>query len=267
MTEVVQSYVDSGDWDNAILSCTSVAEEDEVIALWESSVLGFELPDEYMDTIIQEGKTIGWKEENNPLISFIKLYKNKNGNVLPLDKYILVHNLYANGVIDNPDLNGKSKDGISAIIFNSSLYTQNNNSIEYIVKLYYWCITENNLNAHIKVPSFKRFFNNFNSLDSMIKFRNALIFKPGNVDLIINNKLDTSKFVEGNSDGEIYPADTISKNISKVSVRVGDEQNQNQQDNKKSNLQTTVDSLANNIDTAKQIMQILVDKFGDSIKW
>lgn len=126
MTDEVAQIVNqpNPDWDSAF-SVSTAEDIDELQRLWASRMFPTGVDNETLGFIIRGCRELGYTEEKNPLIAFVKAYINKNGSINK-NEYVDVHNLYANAQIEEEDLRGNSMmDSMLLSLIN--LYTHNNN--------------------------------------------------------------------------------------------------------------------------------------------
>lgn len=256
MTDEVAQIVNqpNPDWDSAF-SVSTAEDIDELQRLWASRMFPTGVDNETLGFIIRGCRELGYTEEKNPLIAFVKAYINKNGSINK-NEYVDVHNLYANAQIEEEDLRGNSNDGFNAIIFNKSLYSQQ--QYVYIVKMFYWCITGTNLKTHVVNQKVRTLFHSFKSYNDLKKFRDALIFEPGDI--------TTTNVVDGDLNGTVKSGEKISQLINTFATRDGGNNDAQAKGERNKSFEQQVDEIATDIEKAKQIRDYLIQKYGDQLK-
>lgn len=238
MTDEIRILLDAGEYKEAIDKATSVAEEDEIFEHYFTNdpiikLISKDKIDKISETFKEELIALGFNEIENPFISFVSHYL--KDNELDLYKYNIIHNMFITGILDKNDLNGKSKDKWDHIIFNPSLYTQDNKSIEYIIKIDEW-IRNNSYSLQGKITRSKIVnrpeYKNFKDTEGIINFRNDIIYKPGSINTgkfggkpgpnsIVNKALDIKvamEYVEAPETSSTYvdPEDKEFTTITKI---------------------------------------------------
>lgn len=120
------------DWDKVYDLATSDQERKAIVKIFLSDLcerqhINENVFDSGFEILFKLFDELGFKESNNPYITFIKVFYDMNGNVsLSQDDWISLNDWYADDVIDASDLKGSGFDRKEHLIFNKNLYQDSN---------------------------------------------------------------------------------------------------------------------------------------------
>lgn len=167
-----------------------------------------EFVDNNLSTLQTECNNFGLSMEN-PFFQFLSLYQQKNGSIdifTDKERYNLLHNLVAQGVIGTKQLTDKAaEDAQIRILWNKNLWSIDNIAdISYLIKSYVWVLSndmnKNIINRYLKLALSED--GDMNNIDSKIKLLKVLYFTDYPVELLNNITRDND--IQNNDNIEKY---------------------------------------------------------------
>lgn len=144
LSDEVKDKISNQDYKGALKLVGSIDEEDTIIKVGIvnelNSLIGINLLKQlsinYNDILVHIFKNLGFDGSKNPFIDYIQNNR-QTSSLLDEDVLIILYNLLIDGVLDANDIIGQSIEGMNHIIFNPSLYQNNDEEdIEDILKSY-----------------------------------------------------------------------------------------------------------------------------------
>lgn len=183
------------------------SEKEEVINLFLDKIFKDKDIKESRETLIKIVKELGFSTKTNPLLEFANKFLNSSRlshNVLSSEVINAVNDLYAEEVLSSAELNGKSPDKLSHIIFNENLYTNRRyEDVKFTVDAYKWLSRPEKIKTYLTNPrALKKYkIDDVNSIsETRIKqIRNSIIYEdPSNV---LSSEIKTTDEIE---EGLVY---------------------------------------------------------------